>query len=53
MKRRQYTEGEKFVREVIELRDIDTLNLAFRSAQDLPQPPDIADPEAWIDRVTS
>lgn len=52
MKRRQYTEGEKFVREVIELRDIDTLNLAFRSAQDLPHPPDIADPGSWIERVT-
>lgn len=52
MKRRQYTEGERFVREVIELRDIDTLNLAFRSPEDLPQPPDIADPAAWIERVT-
>lgn len=51
MKRRQYTEGERFVRDVLERRDIQTLNLAFRSAENLPQPQDIADPEAWIRRV--
>lgn len=52
MKRRQYTEGEQFVRHVIDSAGIDTLNRAFRSAEDLPQPSDIAEPDAWIARVT-
>jgi coenzyme F420 biosynthesis associated uncharacterized protein len=51
MKRRQYREGEAFVREVIEVGGVETLNLAFRSATDLPAADEVGDPTGWIARV--
>ncbi len=50
-KRRQYRDGETFVREIIERAGRDTLNLAFATPASLPRPDDFADPAAWVDRV--
>lgn len=51
MKKRQYAEGEAFVRMVVDEAGIDGLNRAFRSPEDLPGVDDIADPSAWLSRV--
>jgi coenzyme F420 biosynthesis associated uncharacterized protein len=51
MKRRQYAEGEVFVREVVERAGVGTLNRAFDGPDTLPRPDDIADPDAWLRRV--
>jgi coenzyme F420 biosynthesis associated uncharacterized protein len=51
MKKRQYAEGERFVRAVVDQVGIDGLNRAFRSPADLPGPDDIADPSHWLSRV--
>lgn len=51
LKRRQYAEGEQFVREVVDRAGIDGLNRAFDGPHHLPGPADIADPDAWLRRV--
>ncbi len=51
MKRRQYREGEDFVRGVIELGGVDGLNRAFDGPDRLPVADEVADPQGWLARV--
>ena len=51
MKRRQYADGERFVRSVIDRAGVTGLNHAFEGPDHLPGPDDIADPDAWLRRV--
>lgn len=51
MKRRQYAEGEQFVRAVVDRAGVAGLNRAFEGPDRLPGPDDIADPDAWLRRV--
>lgn len=51
MKRRQYREGEAFVRGVIELGGIATVNRAFEGPELLPGADEVLDPGRWVDRV--
>jgi coenzyme F420 biosynthesis associated uncharacterized protein len=53
LKRRQYREGEEFVRAVIDLGGIEGLNRAFAAPEHLPRADDVADPAAWLARVTT
>jgi coenzyme F420 biosynthesis associated uncharacterized protein len=51
MKRRQYREGEEFVRGVLDAGGMDTLNRAFDRPEHLPKGDEVADPAAWVARV--
>lgn len=51
MKRRQYTEGEEFVRAVVADAGITGLNRAFAEPAHLPTVDEIADPSAWLQRT--
>ncbi|MEX1156587.1 MAG: zinc-dependent metalloprotease [Chloroflexota bacterium] len=51
MKRRQYREGEVFVRTVIEQSGVAGLNRAFSQPQNLPSLDEVADPAGWLTRV--
>ncbi len=51
MKKRQYAEGEVFVRAVVDRAGIAGLNRAFAHPENLPAPDDIADPDGWLRRV--
>ncbi len=51
MKRRQYREGETFVREVIARGGMDALNRAFTAPDHLPVATEVADPQGWLARV--
>jgi coenzyme F420 biosynthesis associated uncharacterized protein len=53
LKRRQYREGERFVREVIDLAGMDGLNRAFAGPANLPRPADVEDPAAWLARTST
>lgn len=50
-KARQYTEGEAFVRHVVDAADVGRLNRAFEAPELLPAPDEIADPTAWLART--
>ncbi len=50
-KARQYADGAKFVRGVIELVGMDGFNVVWQSPQTLPLPAEISDPAAWVRRV--
>jgi coenzyme F420 biosynthesis associated uncharacterized protein len=52
MKRRQYREGEVFVRAVLDQAGTEGLNQAFAAAPNLPRGGEIADPEGWLARVS-
>ena len=52
-KERQYSEGEAFVRAVVDHGGVARLNRAFDGPDALPKPGEIADPEAWIDRTAA
>lgn len=51
MKRRQYRDGEKFVRDVIDLGGVEALNQAFVAPDHLPLGHEVGDPAAWLARV--
>jgi len=51
MKRRQYREGEAFVRGVVDLAGIDGLNRAFVAPDHLPRGDEVSDPAGWLARV--
>lgn len=51
MKRRQYAEGEAFVRHVVDRRGVEGLNLAFAEADNLPAGDEINEPDTWMARV--
>jgi coenzyme F420 biosynthesis associated uncharacterized protein len=50
-KARQYADGARFVRGVIEHTGMDGFNAIWQSPQTLPLPAEIADPVAWVRRV--
>lgn len=51
MKRRQYADGEAFVRHVVDRMGTSGLNEAFRSPETLPRLDEITDPQRWMVRV--
>lgn len=53
LKRRQYREGEAFVREVIDLGGIEGLNRAFAAPEHLPRADEVRDAAAWLARVAA
>jgi coenzyme F420 biosynthesis associated uncharacterized protein len=53
MKRRQYREGEEFVRGVLEVGGMAALNRAFDGPEQLPRGDEVADPAGWVARVTA
>lgn len=50
-KMRQYRDGARFVRGVVDDVGMDGLNAVWTSPQTLPTPEEIADPRAWVRRV--
>jgi uncharacterized protein (DUF2342 family) len=50
-KRRQYRDGEAFVRAVVDAAGIDRLNRAFDVPENLPSIEEVAEPQAWLDRT--
>ncbi|MFI7587910.1 zinc-dependent metalloprotease [Spongisporangium articulatum] len=50
-KARQYADGAKFVRGVVERAGMDGFNAVWSSPETLPRPAEIADPQAWLRRV--
>jgi putative hydrolase len=50
-KARQYADGARFVRAVIEQVGMDGFNAVWQSPQTLPRASEIADPIAWVRRV--
>jgi coenzyme F420 biosynthesis associated uncharacterized protein len=51
LKMKQYAQGSKFVREVVDQAGMDTFNRIWTSPQTLPTRDELAAPRAWIDRV--
>lgn len=51
MKKRQYREGEAFVRAVVAAAGVDGLNRAFNGPDNLPSQEEVTDPAAWLRRV--
>ncbi len=51
LKLRQYREGKRFCDAIVERAGIDTLNRAWAGPEGLPRPAELADPDAWLDRV--
>jgi coenzyme F420 biosynthesis associated uncharacterized protein len=50
-KARQYADGARFVRGVIEHVGMDGFNAVWQSPENLPAPEEIADPVTWVRRV--
>jgi coenzyme F420 biosynthesis associated uncharacterized protein len=50
-KMRQYADGARFVRGVLQEVDVEGFNAVWTSPNTLPQPAEIADPKAWVRRV--
>lgn len=50
-KRRQYREGEAFVRGVLDIGGIDALNRAFERPENLPHGDEVDDPSGWLARL--
>jgi len=48
---KQYDSGERFVREIVARRDMDTFNLVWSSPDHLPSVEEIAEPQRWLSRV--
>lgn len=51
MKRRQYADGERFVRGVIDRAGIDGLNRAFLDPANLPRVDELDQPATWLERT--
>ncbi|MEX0705496.1 MAG: zinc-dependent metalloprotease [Nitriliruptoraceae bacterium] len=51
LKRRQYRDGERFVREVIDLAGVRGLNRVFDGPDRLPDVDEVAEPSSWVARV--
>ena len=52
MKMRQYAEGEKFVRAVVDTAGMAAFNRVWEGPENLPTQAEIADPPAWLARVS-
>jgi coenzyme F420 biosynthesis associated uncharacterized protein len=53
LKMKQYAEGSKFVRTVVEEAGMSTFNKVWASPQTLPTRAEFTNPTAWLDRVAS
>jgi coenzyme F420 biosynthesis associated uncharacterized protein len=53
LKMKQYAEGSRFVREVVEKAGMGTFNKVWTSPETLPTKEEFADPQLWLDRVGS
>jgi coenzyme F420 biosynthesis associated uncharacterized protein len=51
MKKRQYREGEAFVRGVLDRAGVEGLNRAFAAPEHLPRADEVDDPAGWLARV--
>jgi coenzyme F420 biosynthesis associated uncharacterized protein len=52
-KARQYSEGEAFVRAVVDDVGVDGLNRVFEGPGQLPRPDELQDPAAWVARTAA
>ena len=50
-KMRQYSDGAKFVREVVDAAGMAGFNRVWESAENLPSEPEIHDSKLWLDRM--
>ncbi len=50
-KLRQYTDGARFVRAVVDRVGHEGLNVVWSGPENLPRPAEIAEPERWLERV--
>ncbi|PYI66931.1 hydrolase [Arthrobacter livingstonensis] len=50
-KMRQYSDGAKFVREVVAIAGMDGFNNVWTQAENLPTEPEIHDARLWVDRM--
>lgn len=50
-KMRQYTDGAKFVRAVVDVAGMEGFNRVWESAEHLPTEPEIHDAKIWLDRM--
>ena len=50
-KMRQYSDGSKFVREVVDAVGMAGFNRVWESADHLPTEPEIHDPKLWVERM--
>ena len=53
LKMKQYAEGSRFVRTVVEEAGMGTFNKVWTSPETLPTKSEFADPHEWLDRVAS
>ena len=53
LKMKQYAEGSRFVREVVDKAGMATFNKVWTSPETLPTKEEFADPQLWLDRVGS
>ena len=51
LKLRQYAEGRRFVQAVVAQVGMAGFNRVYESAETLPRPAEITDPNAWVARV--
>jgi len=51
LKMKQYAEGSRFVRTVVDETDMATFNKVWTSPDTLPTKAEFADPQLWLDRV--
>jgi coenzyme F420 biosynthesis associated uncharacterized protein len=51
LKMKQYAEGSRFVRAVVDEAGMDTFNKVWTSPETLPTKAEFADPQLWLDRV--
>jgi coenzyme F420 biosynthesis associated uncharacterized protein len=51
LKMKQYEQGSRFVKQVVEEAGMATFNKVWTSPETLPTPNEITDPLAWLDRV--
>jgi coenzyme F420 biosynthesis associated uncharacterized protein len=51
LKMKQYAEGSRFVREVVDKAGMATFNKVWTSPETLPTREEFADPQLWLDRV--
>ena len=50
-KMRQYSDGAKFVRAVVDVAGMEGFNRVWESADNLPTEPEIHDARLWLDRM--
>jgi len=53
LKMKQYAEGSRFVRTVVDKTDMATFNKVWTSPDTLPTKAEFADPQLWLDRVAN